>query len=455
MADNIVFNKFYGEIIHVDGKCWQFLGVDNTPVTHSSGEISAFYTDCGDCLTGGAGIPFSEISGSLLGDPHFLFGGSSPETASFNVDDNIGTGEVIWFTAVDADDNEIIVKYTCQEFINVDDGYNVDRLIIEDGSLSSVYEVSTDNSDVLKNGIIWNSEDSDIILGSNVWKMKVSSATVPSCPGDFSWIPFEFGPMSGMNNLKEVGGMWWYLWKKASTLSGTTLNNPSSAGFDGVSGFLNGFDGYSSRTDFEATPSSVRETFDQATMNEVSTKRNALALQSGTVDFGWDPTMDSPPSCTTGFAKCGTPNGNPTVLIKAEWTDLDVTKNFFGCTFTDGQTYEMYSTGYTDTSSTHSWRRLASANELELMAKYSGSFTGFAYARIDLNTATSQYIGSAYNYSGATAITYGSMWSSMAGLDPTNMPYKPSPAEINSIGHFGSATGIGGVTITWSQGSGW
>jgi hypothetical protein len=297
MADNIALDKYYGEVIHVAGKCWIFSGLDDIPPTHTSGEISAFYADCNDCLTGGTGIPFSEISGSLLGDPHFLFGGSSPETASFNVDDNISTNEVVWFTAIDADDNEIIVKYRCQEFVNVDDGYNVDRLIIEDGSLSSVYEVSTDNSDVLKNGIIWNSEDSDIILGSNVWNMKVSSATVPNCPNDFSWIPFEFGPMSGMNNLKEVGGMWWYLWKKASTLSGITLNNPSSAGLDGVSGFLNGFNGYSSRTDFEATPSSVRETFDQATMNEVSTKRNALALQTGSVDFGWDPIMDSPPSC--------------------------------------------------------------------------------------------------------------------------------------------------------------
>ena len=271
----------------------------------------------------------NQISGQILGDPHFVFGqqaSSDPSLASFNFDDNAGTTEVVWFTAVDASDNEIIVKYRCQEFVNVTDGYSVDRLIIEDGTLSSVYEVSTDNSDVLKNGIIWNSEDSDIILGDNVWIMKVSSATVPDCPGDFSWIPFDFAPMSGMHEIKEIGGIWWSMWKKASTLTATTLNNPSSAGLDGISGFL---DDGSSRSSFTGTPSSLREAFNQTTMNEVVQKRNALATQTGSVNFDWDPLMDDTPTCVSvpelSLASCPYPGLGATFLND---TDPTVAREF-------------------------------------------------------------------------------------------------------------------------------
>jgi hypothetical protein len=43
---------------------------------------------------------------------------------------------------------------------------------------------------------------------------------------------------------------------------------------------------------------------------------------------------------------CGTPNGDPTVFVTVSWTDPAPTKNWLGCTFTNGETKEVYSTSY-------------------------------------------------------------------------------------------------------------
>jgi hypothetical protein len=448
MADKIVLDQYYGETILVAGKCWQFIGLDDSSFTHSSGDISAFYADCNDCLTGGIPLEWSDISGSLLGDPHYIFGGSSPETASFNFDDNSGTDEVVWFTALDASSNEIIVKYRCQEFVNTVDGYSVDRLIIEDGTVSSVYEVSPDNSDVLKNGIIWNDSDSNIILGDNVWKMNISSVTVPSCPGDFSWIPFEFSPMSGMHSVQSIGGMWWTAWKKAASLSATTINNPSSAGFDGVSAFLDGFDGYSSRSDFSATPSSLRETFDQVTMNEIVIKRNELALQTGSVDFGWDPTMDSPPSCTSGFLACGTPNANPTMFVKLEWSGGPSTRQWLNCTWSNNQTREVYSTSYT-APTMHQWQRNTMGGNLSFQNQtVFTSVPSVAYLQIACNLNNTE---SAYFY--VTRATNGNPTAAFGGTIASNFGTPINSAswmQLTDAGYIntsfnGNATSTGGI----------
>jgi len=413
-AINLVFDTFHGRYIYKDGHCYKFICRTFSLVNADNENIRTFRTceECCDAISNSSissvssrssvssSISSSSLSSSSVssvsslsssssnssssvsssnssssissessialeafnplydemgGDPHFTYGGTSYETASFNLDDNTSAAvnELYYFSAVDTSGNTINIKYTCQEFpFVVSGGYSISGLIIEDNqSVSTVYAVDSSNSDVLRNDLLWTSAEFTT-LGDNVLDVGVSGLSVPSAAGcnsgnPFTWINMGIKPLSGMHNLSQIGGAWWYMWKKASTLTGV-LNNDTAPGLDGIGDFLSGFQGFTSRTDFQASPQ--LEPYAVSAMNEVILRRNELGALTGVVDFDWDPLMSDNPDCNTSLATCGTPNGDPVILVKIEAANAGGAGlfpiNFLGCNYTDGETKEQYTAGW-------------------------------------------------------------------------------------------------------------
>jgi hypothetical protein len=134
MVDTIVFDKYVGEVIQVDGKCWQFLGLNDQPPTHTSGDVSAIFANCADC-TGGAEplVPPSGIS-QALGDTHYVYGKPStiivdPTSASLNVDDNSSDNEIVWWTHTEGS-VEYVIKYAQQEFAYTSGGRSISEITV-------------------------------------------------------------------------------------------------------------------------------------------------------------------------------------------------------------------------------------------------------------------------------------------------------------------------------------
>jgi hypothetical protein len=174
----------------------------------------------------------------------------------------------------------------------------------------------------------------------------------------FALFNLNVQPTSGFNNIDEYGGALWYIWKKAETFASTPINTASSAGMDGIGLFLSGLDGYTSRSQFETTPSSVREAYNAANVTDVFARLNELASIDGFWNADWDPLAQDPIDCpldTCGTCQIGQPTGIfggglqtecPTMLMTMAWSDSDVTKNFYGCTWCNGETKEVFPTLY-------------------------------------------------------------------------------------------------------------
>ena len=141
MPDKIVLQKYYGDVIQVDGKCWQFAGVDDIVHTHTSGDVSALFASCEDCIVdlNPIIVPPSGLS-QALGDVHYVYGipstiSSDPTMASFNVDDNISTNEIVWWTHTE-NSVEYVIKYTQQEFTYTAGGLSIDQIVVSASDLS-------------------------------------------------------------------------------------------------------------------------------------------------------------------------------------------------------------------------------------------------------------------------------------------------------------------------------
>lgn len=83
--------------------------------------------------------------------------------------------------------------------------------------------------------------------------------------------------------------------------------------------------------------------------------RNLLGVVSGFIDCAEcflssssssSQSSSSSSSQVLAFADCGTPNGDPTLLATFSWTDVDVNKNWLGCTWTNGETKEVFASTY-------------------------------------------------------------------------------------------------------------
>jgi hypothetical protein len=308
--DQIGFNKYYGQTILVDGKCWTFAGVDDRPPTHASGDVSAIYETCNDCILNvNAIVPPSGLS-QLMGDVHYIYGdpdsiATDPYLASFNVDDNSSNNEIVWWTHTEGG-VEYVIKYSQQLFAYTVGGRSINQVVVSasDGSVNDTYTITDPQSATLLNGGSWIGYNEGLL--GNAISFSVQERVFP--PTDcceifddyFSLFNLTVSPASGFisSQVQEYGGALWYVWKQLATAYGTgSVNNPSSAGFDGLGTFLSGINGYNSRSQFEAIPSSVREGFNQTDVDAVFNKLNELAGIEGAWNADWDPLAQDPVGC--------------------------------------------------------------------------------------------------------------------------------------------------------------
>jgi hypothetical protein len=312
MPDKIVLQKYYGDVIQVDGKCWQFAGVDDIVHTHTSGDVSALFASCDDCLSGNNPliVPPSGLSQSL-GDVHYVYGDPDtialdPTMASFNVDDNSSDNEIVWWTHTEGG-VEYVIKYTQQEFTYTAGGRSIDQVVVSasDGSVDDTYTLNSPTQDsTLRNGGAWTNggvSGLGTAISYNITERIIENADCSEALGvssHFGLFNLEVSPNSGFMIMDENGGALWYVWKQLATAYGTgAVNNPSSAGFDGIGTFLSGINGYNARSQFEATPSSVRETFDNPTASAIIDKLKELSAIDGSWNADWDPLAQTPINC--------------------------------------------------------------------------------------------------------------------------------------------------------------
>jgi len=306
--DNIILDSYYGDVVLVSGKCWYYGGTTLSAQTPHAPPLSAF-DSCEDCVT--SGIAFTPPSGMsfCMGDMHYLYGNPTsiaidPTSASFNVDDNSSTNEIVWWTHCEGG-IEYFIKYSQQEFAYTSGGKAINEVIVSasNGLISDTYTLITPQSGTLRNAGSWaNGGVSGLGTGMkfNITDRIISSgecSAIISPSSHFGLFNIDVTPNSGFSNISEYGGALWYIWKKASTYGAGSINTGSSAGMDGIGLFLNGQDGYTARSDFEAAPSTLRESYEASDVSAVMAKLDELSTIDGTWDGDWDPLTQDPPVC--------------------------------------------------------------------------------------------------------------------------------------------------------------
>jgi hypothetical protein len=314
--------SLYSEIV----SCWHLMGgsyadsIGNNVLTRFNTVPFIRLVDIGTCQESSSssssvvvGFAAAAEGDGSIGDVHWVFGddllNNGAAMASFNVDDNSSTNEIVWLTFTEGT-TDYTVKYTQQEFDFTAGGKSISNLTISiTGQADIVYSLSPDQSHVRKNGLTLIGED-EMTLGSNVINLTVSGVSLNNdngCANDgedyFSYIIFDTHFQNGMYYTDKIGGAYYYIWKTAKDEVAATINNPSSAGLDGIGTYLaTGGTGYTARSAFEtgviASLDDIRETTDINVISDIATKFNSLIATNGTVDFNWDPLVSGvEPDC--------------------------------------------------------------------------------------------------------------------------------------------------------------
>jgi hypothetical protein len=158
--------------------------------------------------------------------------------------------------------------------------------------------------------------------------------------------------------------------------------------------------------------------------------------------------------------------------ITFSWSGADVTKNYLGCTWTNGETKEAYATTYTlDHASytttylyirdTQSWDRVATGDQLKIKARHRYSQSAFGGTTdVDLISERVDLLGilsaGVYRYRESQN---GVFFASTSSTILTNGTISPLASQLDGSGgalgasKSGSVTSnVGGenLTITWS-----
>jgi hypothetical protein len=450
----------------IDGICYEF--VEFLPdATVEDLTVQGTFTSCSNCIDPDnssssssvvVSFPASCVGCGQLGDVHWVWGNdlitNGPDMASFNVDDNAGTNEIVWFTFLEGA-TEYAIKYTQQEFAYTVGGKSINQITItETGQSDIVYSLTANQDGFLKDGIGFPGSET-FSLGDNVCTVSITSKTIDTTsnccikPGDFfSLLQMDIQFKDGLYYTDEVGGALYYIWKKARTEGPGAVNNPSNAGLDGLGSYLGG-----TRSDWEAAPNTLRESTDSTILAEISDRMTELNGINGTVDFDWDPLAQDPPVCQ--METCGVPNANPTIYITMSWTDVDVTKNYLGCSWCNGETKEIYVGTYTlyynttTTSTQETWGVSNSANDrIFLKAQNGGGAYSKAIRVVHPDEPMSLYASNIAN------VFYNHPVVNVGSDNINEYAFDPFSGRIDSA-QFGFVTSSAGITITWIQGSGW
>jgi len=428
--------------------------------------------------------PFSapQSGNGAMGDLHYVFGNdletNGVAMASFNVDDNDGTNSLIWFYAK-VGSIEYAISYTQQDFAFTANGKSIDSITIsETGQSDILYTLNAasgaDQTQCLKDGVLLSVLDS-FTLGNNIAKIKILPRIIPPSSNcdtiNFGLFHLDVHFADGLYNVDEVGGALYYIWKKAKDEVGVQNTSSADAVADGIGLYLNGFEGFSNRSQFEVLTSEVK---DSPTIEGIAVKFNELAGSNGTWTADWDPLVADIPSCASPILGCGTVNGDPTLFITVAWDGVDATKSFLDCTWSNGETKEVYATNYgkdTDGSVTgfttvrfESWQRhIGSNNQFQLNGYY----------RVDLTYSSTPFVtqqalrgwmdGTLNNfatvhkevgpYHGTLESSMGGVWNpSAAGLNPVA---GDGYLDANKAGTISHNTGSETITITWSEANNW
>ena len=168
------------------------------------------------------------------------------------------------------------------------------------------------------------------------------------------------------------------------------------------------------------------------------------------------------PSSNSVLAGCGTSNTDPTIFMTLSWVDSDVTKDWLGCTWTNGETKEVYATGYGASVNSISgykeyWNRQVATNGDKLIIDRSitASYTTAIWImqlRLNIVGANNELVSS-LGYDGISTYSstgLGGVIGFNAGDKPTTGSYKILNKQKNN-----SYTDANGVTYAWTEGNGW
>ncbi len=162
---------------------------------------------------------------------------------------------------------------------------------------------------------------------------------------------------------------------------------------------------------------------------------------------------------------CGTPNGDPTLLVTLTWTDDDLTKEWVGCTWCNGQTKTVYASNYnyfnTGDYAEEFWARTkvggpGTFNGAFFMERYYAYTTSEPPERILINLPYTLTAGGGCRdeFDTYTTQSFRTNASCLGILSIGDMPVTP-PAFLLSKQKNNSHTDANGITYTWTEGTGW
>jgi hypothetical protein len=154
------------------------------------------------------------------------------------------------------------------------------------------------------------------------------------------------------------------------------------------------------------------------------------------------------------MAACGTPNADPTFFVTLSWDDpvdesssSGATMDFLGCTFTNGETKEVFSSFYKNSTSltptSYDYERWRKGTSFELW-RYGGNFLKLATIKInsdrDFWSIVNTFIGRSTTDIGILTVGDVGQITDYALL---NKQKNNTFTDVNNI------------TYTWTEGNGW
>jgi hypothetical protein len=170
-------------------------------------------------------------------------------------------------------------------------------------------------------------------------------------------------------------------------------------------------------------------------------------------------------SSTPVMLACGTPNGDPTLFTTLSWIDADVTKDWLGCTFTNGETKEVYGeyeiNPGTPTTAFEQWGiQQGTINNgrfgmsmFTTQALAGGINGGVVTIK---GTPIGGINGRSYLYgSGSNTFSISTGLGGVIGFVEADMPYNRGSYLLLAKQKNNAYTDVNGVTYTWTEGNGW
>ena len=159
------------------------------------------------------------------------------------------------------------------------------------------------------------------------------------------------------------------------------------------------------------------------------------------------------------MATCGTSNANPTMFVTLTWSGGGSTKDYLGCTWTSGETKEVYSTTYTQDASPNilkeEWEAKEVFDRIQLVGKDNTNYTSYASCMIFVHYnglgSPNNFYRKEYTYFNSNNLSA----YQTSGYNFNLVEGYPIHANMKSGSLSGASTSTNGLTISWAEGNGW